>query len=201
MNQETEHLLAQSEAERRQDNMLRVGRVIEVDMAERRARMAVGGLETDWLPWTVTRAGDTIIASAPTVNEQRLLMAPYGDTTQAVIGPAIYQDDFDAPSEDAAEDVIQFKDGTVIKYHADDHALTLDIAAGGTVTINCATATITAEERVTIDSPETTVSGNLTVGGDLTVDGGSVTHGGTNIGNDHKHGGVQSGGSQTGGPS
>lgn len=196
-----EHLLAQSEAERRLDNMLRIGRVIEVDVPARRARLAVGGLESDWLPWAVARAGDSITASAPTVNEQRLLLSPYGDTSQGVIGPAIYQDDYDAPTEEAAEDVIRFKDGTIMKYHADHHSLTLDIAAGGTVTINCATATITAEDSVTIDSPETTVSGNLTVGGDLAVDGGSVTHGGTNIGKTHKHGGVESGVSQTGGPS
>lgn len=201
MSDEQDHLFAQAEAERQLANMLRIGRVIEVDVDKRVARMAVGGLETDWLPWTVTRAGATIVASAPTVNEQRLLLSPYGDTTQGLIGPAIYQDDFDAPTEEAAEDVILFGDGTTILYNAEESALTVNVAEGGTVTINCATATIKAEESVTIDSPETTVTGNVTVEGDLTIDGDSVTHGGTNIGKDHKHGGVETGSAQSSGPS
>jgi len=191
---------ALAEGERVTANIVRVGRVTEVDPATRRAKMRVGGLDTDWLPWGVARAGGTRTASAPTVGEQRLVFSPYGDTSQAVIGQAIYQDDYDAPTESADVEATVFPDGTRVEYDAAANKLQIDVAGAGLVVINCKQATVNAETSVTMNTPDTNLSGNLTVGGNATFNGGSVTHGGKNIGKTHTHSGVQAGPSNTGAP-
>ena len=197
---------ALAESERVQANIIRVGRVTAVDAATRRAKLRVGGLDTDWLPWGVARAGGTRTASAPTVGEQRLVFAPYGDTAQAVIGQAIYQDDYDAPTNSANVEATVFPDGTRVEYDAAANKLQIDVAGSALVVINCKQATVNAQTSVTLNTPETNLSGNLTVtgnatvGGNATFNGGSVTHGGVNIGKTHKHGGVMSGPALTGVP-
>lgn len=192
---------ALAEGERVQANLVRLGRVTAVDPATRRAKVRVGGLDSDWLPWGVARAGGTRTASAPTVGEQRLVFSPYGDTSQAVIGQAIYQDDYDAPTDSADVEAVVFPDGTRVEYDAAANKLQIDVAGSALVVINCKEATVKADTKVTLDTPETELTGNLTVGGNATFNGGSVTHGGVNIGKTHKHGGVASGGAQTGNPS
>lgn len=104
---------------------------------------------------------------------------------------------------------------------------TIKIDSGGNLTIdvkstvhNSPPVTINASDSVTVNSPSSTFNGDVTVNGMLTytagltgsggggasiaggvsITGGSVTHNGTNIGDDHKHSGVKSGGSNTGGP-
>lgn len=88
----------------------------------------------------------------------------------------------------------------------------VEIKMGGTtITIDGSTANITAPS-VTIDAPQVSMTGTLSVsggvsaGGAMTIDGslsvlgGSVEHQGVNIGSDHRHGGVESGGNRTDGP-
>ena len=188
---------AQAESERIAGNMIRVGVVTQVDAANTRAKMKVGGLDTDWLPWGVARAGGTRTASAPTVGEQRLVFSPYGDTGQAVIGQAIYQDDHAAPTATADEDVTVYPDGTRVSYRSDTNTLQIDVSGDAKVIVNCKQATVRAETSVTLDTPETSLTGNLTVAGNATFSGSSVTHGGKNIGKTHTHGGVQSGPAST----
>lgn len=197
---------ALAEGERVQANTIRVGRVTEVDPVARRAKLRVGGLDTDWLPWGVARAGGTRTASAPTVGEQRLVFSPYGDTSQAVIGQAIYQDDYDAPTDRGDVEATVFPDGTRVEYDSAANKLQIDVAGSALVVINCKQATVNAATSVTLDTPQTNVTGNLavtgntTVGGNATFNGGSVTHGGVNIGKTHVHGGVMSGPANTGVP-
>lgn len=191
---------AAAENERASANLIRLGVVTEVDAAEKRAKVQFGGLDSDWLPWGTSRAGTTRTASAPSVGEQRLIFSPYGDTSQAVIGPAIYQDDHDAPTESPDVMIVEFPDGTRVGYDFAAHALTID-AGTATVVVNCQTATVTAAESVTLDTPETHCTGALVVDGNATFNGGSVTHGGKSIGKTHTHTGVAPGGGTSGPPS
>lgn len=61
-------------------------------------------------------------------------------------------------------------------------------------------------DDLTIIAPSATVQGDVTMDGDvtvtgsLTVDGSDLTHDGKNVGKDHRHAGVQTGGGQTGEP-
>lgn len=207
---------AQSESERVQANMIRLGVVTEVDATNALAKLKVGGLDTDWLPWGVARAGGTRTASAPTVGEQRLVFSPYGDTAQAVIGPAIYQDNHPTPAATADQEVVVFPDGTRVEYDSAANKLQIDVAGTAQVVVNCKVATVNAETSVTLDTPNTFCTGNLTVaksltmgeeGGSATMNGAveiigpSVTHNGKSIGDTHTHIGVQPGGGTTGVPS
>jgi phage baseplate assembly protein V len=216
---------AQAEAERIQGNMIRVGRVTEVDAANGLAKLTVGGLETDWLPWGVHRAGGTRTASAPTVGEQRLLFSPYGDMAQGVIGQAIYQDDHPTPAATGDQEVTVFPDGTRVEYDAAANKLQIDVAGSALVVINCKQATVNADTSVTLNTPDTFCKGKLTVDGLLTYKGGltgsggsgasltgplnvngnvtntgTLTNNGKNVGSTHTHSGVTTGGGTTGAP-
>lgn len=206
---------AQSEAERVQANMIRIGVVAEVDPATARAKIRMGGLVTDWLPWGVARAGGTRTASAPTVGEQRIVFSPYGDTGQAIIGQAIYQDAHGAPTASGTQDVVDYPDGSRVEYDSATSTLTVTVAGAGNVIVNCQQATVNATTSVTLDTPDTFCTGNLTVAKSLTmgeeggsatmkgavaITGPSVTHNGKSIGDTHAHSGVQPGGGNTAAP-
>lgn len=196
-------------------NMIRIGSIKAVDVGNRRVKVTTAGLTTDWIPWGTARAGKTRNWSAPNIGEQVVLFSPFGDMTQAVAGPSIYQDDFDAPADSADRDTILFPDGSTIDYNSETNTYSVNIVGSGLVAINCVNATITAVEKVTLDTPDTMVTGNLTVAksfqmgseggtatmkGNVAITGGSLTHNGKNIGSTHQHSGVQTGGGNTQAP-
>lgn len=214
---------AQAETERILANMIRLGTVSELDEPNARVRVRVGGLTTDWLPWLTARAGATRTWSAPRPGEQVLVLAPYGDPAQAVALPAIYQDDYPAPSNTKDAERVVFPDGSTVDYNSATNTLEVTVAGSGKVIVNCKEATINAETSVTLNTPQTTCKGKLTVEGLLTYlagmqgstgsgaaatiagnvafTGGSLTHNGKNIGSTHTHTGVQPGSGTSGAPS
>jgi len=204
-----------TEMNRALSNMIRVGNIRAVDVANARVRVAFGGCVSDWLPWGASRAGNRRDWTAPNVGEQVMVFCPFGDPTQAVVGPSIFQDDFSAPATSADQDTTVYPDGTTVDYNSATNTLTVTVAGSGNVVINCKVATVKADTSVTIDTPETTCTGNLTVNksftmgqeggiatmkGNVAIEGGSLTHNGKNVGSTHTHGGVQSGGSNTAAP-
>lgn len=211
-----------TEMNRALSNLIRVGNIRAIDAANARVRVAFGGCVSDWIPWGTSRAGNRRDWTMPNVGEQVIVFAPFGDPTQAVVGPSIFQDDFSAPATSADKDVTVFPDGTTFEYDSATNTYTQTIAGSGNwvfnlknAQINTETATVTAENSVTLDTPETTITGNLTVEKNLTMGGGSntatfngsvefvgssVKHNGKNIGDSHQHSGVQTGGGNTGAP-
>ena len=204
-----------TEMNRALSNLIRVGNIRAVDVANARVRVAFGGCVSDWLPWGTSRAGNRRDWTAPNVGEQVMVFSPFGDPTQAVVGPSIFQDDFNAPATSADQDTTVYPDGTTVDYNSATNTLTVTVAGSGNVIINCKVATVKAATSVTIDTPETTCTGNLTVAksftmgqeggsatmkGNVAIEGGSLTHNGKNVGSTHAHSGVQSGGSNTGSP-
>ena len=204
-----------TEMNRSISNMIRVGNIRAVDVANARVRVAFGGCVSDWLPWGTSRAGNRRDWTAPNVGEQVMVFCPFGDPTQAVVGPSIFQDDFSAPAASADQDTTIYPDGTTVDYNSATNTLTVTVAGSGNVVINCKVATVKADTSVTIDTPETTCTGNLTVNksftmgqeggsatmkGNVAIEGGILTHNGKNVGSTHTHGGVQSGGSNTAAP-
>ena len=169
---------AQAESERVVSNLVRIGTVAELDPVAARVRCAVGGLTTDWLPWLTARAGATRTWSAPRAGEQVLILAPYGDTAQAVALPAIYQDSYPAPASSPDVEQITFPDGSLVAYDSAAHTLTVS-AGAGKVIVNCATATVNASTSVKLDTPQTTCTGALLVQGSITGQGGLAISGGS----------------------
>lgn len=199
------------ELTRRLDNLMRPGTIAAVDHVEARCRVQTGDLLTDWLPWLTQRAGNTRIWSPPTVGEQVMLLSPSGDLGAAWVLPATFRDDHPAPSDSPNLHVTEYPDGARISYN---HATGVLVASG------IQTAVIEASVQVTLDTPHTHITGSLTVDDLLTYSNGIAGTGGTNhniingtfshaggnlssngiVLHTHHHTGVQSGGSNTGGP-
>lgn len=206
---------AQSETERILANLIRVGVVSQLDEANARVIVKVGGLTTDWLPWITARAGATRTWSAPRPGEQVIVLAPYGDPAQAVVLPSIYQDAHPAPASTKDVEHTVYPDGTTVDYNSASNTLNITVAGSAKVIINCKEATINADTSVTLNTPQTTCKGKLTVEGLLTYlagmqgstgggasasitgnidfSGGSLTHNGKNIGSTHTHSDPQGG--------
>lgn len=176
------------------NNLIRLGTVAEVDGV--RCRVRSGEVLTDYLPWLVIAAGNTIEWSAPSIGEQVVLLAPGGDLAGAMVLRGLYSDAHPAPATDPALHVRRYPDGTEIAYNAETHALIATLPAGGT-------AAITADGGVTIHGP-LTVNGNTALNGDAAISGTAmadvdVIGAGKSL-KSHAHGGVQPGGGQSGPP-
>ena len=226
-----------AELARRLANVVRPATVAEVDHAAARLRAkydedAAGeDVLTGWLPWLAARAGGDRTWWAPEVGEQLLLLSPSGELPQAVALPAIYRDDFPAPSDSPDKRVERHADGATIEYDRHAHELLFAAHDGATVRLGpgyCEVRRGTqylelTDERLDADveaiditargdmqlrargavwiEGDVTIDGDLTVAGSLGADGGSFEHRGANVGSDHIHGAVQRGADTSGGPS
>lgn len=154
---------------RRVANMIRTGRVAEVDHAGPRVRVQSGDLLTEWLPWQTRRAGNTRTWDPPTVGEQVMILSPSGEPAAGVVMPALYCQDHSAPDASPNTHVIEFPDGARISYDHAGHAL--DITG-------VATVRVVAAESVTLDTPYTHITGQIEVDGLITYHSGMVGEGG-----------------------
>ncbi|RZG78351.1 phage baseplate assembly protein V [Acinetobacter sp. WCHAc060033] len=196
-------------------NLIKIGRIQSVDLGAGTATVDFDGEVVADLEWSKSRAGnDRTWNGGYSKDEQVLVLSPSGDLSQGVIAFSISQNTF--PNAGTTENPTKiYEDGTVIEYDKSSHTLVVDASASsGHVLIKCDTATIKADSSITLDAPKTICSGNLTVakslsmgagGGSVTLkgnvelSGGTLTHNGKNIGDNHKHSGVQTGGGNTGG--
>jgi phage baseplate assembly protein V len=166
-----------------QFDALRIGKVIEVDLAKALARVVIGEIESGWIDWATFRAGATRVWSPPSVGEQCLVISPDGDLEGAFAFGALFSEDHPAPGNSLRE-IIWFQDGAVLAYDPEAHHLDVQLPAG-------ATMTMTADGGITING-DITLNGTLTASEDVVASGISLKT--------HKHGGVQAGGAITGTP-
>ena len=89
-----------SELYRRLNNLLRVGKVAEVDYATAKARVKIGKITTDFLPWLTP---STALWFPLKKGEQVAVLSPFGDLQMGMILPALYQTAKPPPSSDAAK--------------------------------------------------------------------------------------------------
>lgn len=196
---------------RRVANMMRTGRVAEVNHAAARVRVQSGDLLTEWLPWQTHRAGNTRSWSPPTVGEQVMILSPSGEPGAGMVMPAWYCHDKPAPDSSPDTHVTEYPDGAIVSYNH---------VTGALVASGIQTGTIEAAISVTLDTPLTHCTGKLTVDDLLTYGNGIAGTGGSNhniISGDfshsggelssngivlhtHTHNGVQPGGGDTGLP-
>ncbi|MDR3106446.1 MAG: phage baseplate assembly protein V [Yokenella regensburgei] len=194
-------------------NLIRTGVVIEVDTSQALCRVQSGGLQTTWLNWLSARAGRSRTWWAPSVGEQVLLLAVGGELDTAFVLPGIFSDDHPAPSASADAWHSVFPDGAVIKYEPETGALTAsgiktaDVTASASITATVPVVLVKASERITLDTPEVICTNKLTtsslevqkggtMSGSIQHTGGNFTSNGVQVDN-HRHGGVESGGSWT----
>lgn len=127
-----------SELYRRVNNMIRVGKVAEVDYKSARARVKIGKNTTDFLPWLVPSTAAWIPLQK---DEQVVVLSPNGDLSFGMILPALYQSAKPAPSSDTAEIKIVANIA-----HTGDKKMTGTLHADGDITT---AATMTADKDIT----------------------------------------------------
>ncbi|WP_402719016.1 phage baseplate assembly protein V [Janthinobacterium rivuli] len=204
-------------------NLIRLGTIAEVKGAKARVQLGPT-LTTEWLKWATRRAGSTRTWSAPTVGELVIVFSPDGDLTRGIILPALYSQEFDMPETSDSIHTTHYPDGAVVQYDHAAHALTATLP-GGTATITA--NKVTSNAPSTICTGDLTVMKNLIVKQSTTVEGVTTLNGGVNAKADaaggvamamqgtikanedilagtislakHPHGGVKTGGDQSGG--
>jgi phage baseplate assembly protein V len=192
--------------DRRIANLIRVGVIAQLDETHAdgpRVTVDLGDVVTTWLPWLTLRAGEDRAWWAPEPGEQVLVLSPSGELAQGFVLAGIPSDLYPANGDRKTLRRTTFKDGTVVEYDREAHQLKVDASASngavvvevgtGSVTINCATATVNATTSAHLTTPQATVtaSGNVTLDTptvhcthNLQVDGavtaaGNVTSSGT----------------------
>lgn len=189
-----------AEIERRARNRKRTGQISAVDTKAGLARvMLVGGDKpfiTGWLPWKEVAAGHTSTHIPPVVGQQVDVLSENGELTDGVIDFSIHSNKNPRP-HDGPQTVIVHGDTKIV---LDDGVVTIITAEA--VTVKCANTITLDTDKVRVTN-ELRVDGNLSIGGDtasegaVNFNGSSVSHNGVNIGDDHKHTGVKSGGDNT----
>ena len=87
-----------SELFRRIGNLIRIGKVISVDYTKAKAKVKIGNLTTDYMPWLTPSTSAWI----PLRNgEQVLVLSPNGDLRMGMILPALYQNTKSPPAHDS----------------------------------------------------------------------------------------------------
>jgi phage baseplate assembly protein V len=90
-------------------------------------------------------------------------------------------------------ETVVYPDGSTVDYNSATNTLTVTVSGTGNVVVNCKTATVNAETKVELATPLVHATGDIHADGDVVA--GSISL------KTHVHGGVQSGGSNTSGPS
>ena len=128
------------ELERRINNLIQVGVVVEIDESRALARVNILGRVTDFLPVKMIGNSFVKIWIPVRVGEQVLVFSPYGNANSGFIVPSIFNKDCKEPdgvSKDLA--VIEFADG--VKIDSD----------GMNINITCTNANVKASS-VKVDS-------------------------------------------------
>ena len=104
-----------TELNRRLANLIRLGKVEEIDLAAARVKVRIGELLTAPLPWLTQKAGADKSWWAPEVGEQIVVFSPSGDPAQGVVLGAIFQQAFPPPEASARKLYQEVGNGADIK--------------------------------------------------------------------------------------
>lgn len=117
------------ELRRRMQSMIRLGFVSEIHESNNLIKVKHGDLETPFIRWFSSSAGETIDYRCPSLNEQCVLLnfasGNNGSQTVALIG--LFSDKYPAPSLKANEILRVYPDGSKVLYDKDAHKLTIDV--------------------------------------------------------------------------
>jgi len=185
-----------SDPEAAAGEVLRLGTIASIDLANATCTAQSGDIVTGDVPWIAQRAGNVRAWSPPSVGEQCLILAPEGDLAAALVIVGLYSDACPPPSSDPNVTLTEYPDGAIISYDHAAHELTATLPAGGTVTIEApGGVTIIGDTGIVGD---THIAGSLNVSGTITA-AEDVIGGGISL-KSHKHGQVQAGSAQSGAP-
>ncbi|KGF30497.1 phage baseplate assembly protein V [Oligella urethralis] len=138
-------------------------------------------LRTMWLPVVYGKTQDDKECWTPDIGEQVAVLLDATGEDGVIIG-ALYSDADAPPTQNKEVWIKRFKDGAVLEYNRETHALTVT---------GVKAVTVHASGPVDVTAPEVTVTGNVTINGGLRVNGninssGSVIDSAGNT-NHHRH--------------
>ena len=151
-----------SDFAKRLSNIIRIGTIFEINVQIAKARVKIGELETDFLPWANSNSGSNNIWNPPEIDEQVVILSPSGDLSQAIILPSLYKNN--ASNSDQNIKSITYQDGSKISFNVSSGTLDLDLKGDviikvvGNANIEGDNINITASSNITLD-------GNVDLGG------------------------------------
>lgn len=178
-------------------NLIRTGTVSEVDPVNWLCRVKTGDIETNWINWLTTRAGNTRTWWKPTVGEQVVLLSLGGNLETAFALPAIYSDAFPPPDYSENGATTEFQDGGWFQYEPETGQLLIKNIKS--VRIEAADGIQLITEQFGVDADQTRINSETVMNGAVTQSGGGMSSNGVVV-HTHQHGGVKSGSDMSGGP-
>lgn len=168
-------------------NLMRLGTIDSIDLAQGTVRVRVGEIVTGDIPFAAPRAGAVRIWAPPSIGEQVLLFCPEGDIEAGIILGALFCDAHPAPTADGTY-LVDFGDGTRLAYDSEARRLSITVAGA---------AEISAPDGLTINADvqlngKVDATGKITSAEDVVAAGKSLTG--------HKHLQVQPGNGVSGAP-
>lgn len=113
---------------RRLDNLIRYGVIEETDFTsdpvQPRVRVRTGGILTTWIPIATVRANTDAEHDPVQLGEHVILLAPSGETAQAVVIGKLFSTDFPSPDISPTNHRRVYRDGYQIDYEVEEHLLT-----------------------------------------------------------------------------
>lgn len=169
--------MALPDLERRLANMIRIGKVLQIDTKNNRVRVQTGKLQTDWIMFRVDRSSGRVKRwSMLAVGEPVVLACPSGDLRQAIILGSLPTAEIPPASDDENIDVFgQYEDGTRGTYDMKEGRLTWDLVGSKVVA-----------DKQSISLMVGSVGLKITSAG-VNIIGGKLTHDGVNVGKNHSH--------------
>ncbi len=158
----------QADLGRRLDQIISLGRIVQVYPETRQIQVAMGDITTGKLPWPA-EVGQHYLRWRPLrAGTQVVLACPSGDLQQAQVVGMLYTDALTPDACDAHLDSITFNDGTQITYDSKQHALS----------VLCQKALHLQADTLHLQAKAITIDGPITHrGGDINSEGISVqTH-------------------------
>jgi phage baseplate assembly protein V len=118
---------------RRLANIIRLGQIFAINYETAKARVKIGDLETDWLPWVTSNSGANKDWNPPEIDEQVMILSPCGELNQGVIFPSLYRGA--APENSGNIQSVTFADGSKISFDRASGNLTLDIKGSANIKV------------------------------------------------------------------
>jgi phage baseplate assembly protein V len=153
---------ALSDLAKRLSNIIRIGTIFEINHQTAKARVKIGELETDFLPWANSNSGSNNSWNPPEIDEQVIILSPSGDLSQAVILPSLYKNN--ASNSDQNIKSITYQDGSKISFNVSSGALDLDLKGDVTIKV-VGNANIEGDNINITGSSNITLDGNVDLGG------------------------------------
>jgi phage baseplate assembly protein V len=139
---------------KRISNIIRIGTISNLDFNSAIARVKIGDLETNWLPWINSNSGTNNSWNPPEIGEQVVILSPSGELNQAVILPSLYKNN--ASENSSTIKSMIFADGSKVSFNLESGNLDLDIKGN---------ATIKVAGNAQIEASNITLKGNVDLGG------------------------------------